>query len=44
MFSYIDRGVGLFVGLELVKDREMKTPATETAARVVKRYVREKQQ
>ncbi|XP_075959525.1 5-phosphohydroxy-L-lysine phospho-lyase isoform X2 [Anarhichas minor] len=31
------RGVGLFVGVELVTDRERKTPATETAAHVVKR-------
>ncbi|KAL6117742.1 phykpl [Pungitius sinensis] len=31
------RGVGLFVGLELVTDRQHKTPATETAALVVKR-------
>lgn len=33
------RGVGLFVGIELVTDREKKTPATKTAAQVVKRYV-----
>lgn len=33
-----DRGVGLFVGLELVTDRERRTPATKTAAWVVKRY------
>ncbi|XP_076020917.1 5-phosphohydroxy-L-lysine phospho-lyase [Genypterus blacodes] len=31
------RGVGLFVGLELVTDRDKRTPATETAATVVKR-------
>lgn len=31
------RGAGLFVGLELVTDREKRTPATETAAWVVKR-------
>ncbi|KAM4733118.1 5-phosphohydroxy-L-lysine phospho-lyase isoform 2-T2 [Anableps anableps] len=31
------RGVGLFVGLELVTDRQNKTPATKTAAWVVKR-------
>lgn len=31
------RGVGLFVGLELVTDRELKTPATKTAAYIVKR-------
>ncbi|KAG7518237.1 5-phosphoproteinhydroxy-L-lysine phosphoprotein-lyase [Solea senegalensis] len=31
------RGVGLFVGLELVTDREQRTPDTETAAMVVKR-------
>ncbi|XP_056295407.1 5-phosphohydroxy-L-lysine phospho-lyase isoform X4 [Pseudoliparis swirei] len=35
------RGVGLFVGLELVTDRERKTPATATAARVVKRLKEE---
>lgn len=38
MFFFSCRGVGLFVGLELVTDREQKTPATETAACVVKRY------
>lgn len=32
------RGVGLFLGLELVTDREQKTPATKTAAYLVKRY------
>ncbi|XP_028445639.1 5-phosphohydroxy-L-lysine phospho-lyase isoform X2 [Perca flavescens] len=37
------RGVGLFVGLELVSDRDQKTPATETAARVVKRLKEEDQ-
>ncbi|XP_033829415.1 5-phosphohydroxy-L-lysine phospho-lyase [Periophthalmus magnuspinnatus] len=31
------RGVGLFVGLEMVTDRKLKTPATNTAAYVVKR-------
>ncbi|XP_055009141.1 5-phosphohydroxy-L-lysine phospho-lyase isoform X1 [Boleophthalmus pectinirostris] len=31
------RGVGLFVGLELVTDRALKIPATNTAAYVVKR-------
>uniref|UniRef100_A0A665VIT5 5-phosphohydroxy-L-lysine phospho-lyase-like n=1 Tax=Echeneis naucrates TaxID=173247 RepID=A0A665VIT5_ECHNA len=35
------RGVGLFVGLELVKDREQRTPATECAALVVKRLKEE---
>ncbi|XP_027133802.1 5-phosphohydroxy-L-lysine phospho-lyase isoform X3 [Larimichthys crocea] len=35
------RGAGLFVGLELVTDREKKTPATETAALVVKRLKEE---
>lgn len=35
------RGVGLFVGLELVTDRELKTPATKTAAYVVKRLKEE---
>ena len=29
------RGVGLFVGIELVKDRKLKTPATEAADYVV---------
>uniref|UniRef100_A0A7N8Y9L4 5-phosphohydroxy-L-lysine phospho-lyase n=1 Tax=Mastacembelus armatus TaxID=205130 RepID=A0A7N8Y9L4_9TELE len=37
------RGVGLFIGLELVTDREKKTPATETAALVVKRLKEEDQ-
>ncbi|KAF7228056.1 5-phosphohydroxy-L-lysine phospho-lyase isoform X2 [Nothobranchius furzeri] len=31
------RGIGLFVGLELVTDREERTPAPKTAAWVVKR-------
>ncbi|KAF7662488.1 hypothetical protein LDENG_00234480 [Lucifuga dentata] len=31
------RGVGLFVGVDLVTDRAQKTPATEIAAKVVKR-------
>ncbi|XP_067373835.1 5-phosphohydroxy-L-lysine phospho-lyase isoform X2 [Channa argus] len=35
------RGVGLFVGLELVTDREQRTPATQTAALVVKRLKEE---
>ncbi|XP_014912539.1 5-phosphohydroxy-L-lysine phospho-lyase isoform X2 [Poecilia latipinna] len=35
------RGVGLFVGLELVIDRRTKTPATKTAALVVKRLKEE---
>lgn len=35
------RGVGLFVGLELVTDRQKKTPATKTAAWVVKRLKEE---
>ncbi|KAM7000354.1 5-phosphohydroxy-L-lysine phospho-lyase [Tautogolabrus adspersus] len=35
------RGVGLFVGIELVTDREQKTPATKTAAWVVKRLKEE---
>ncbi|XP_013887548.1 5-phosphohydroxy-L-lysine phospho-lyase isoform X2 [Austrofundulus limnaeus] len=37
------RGVGLFVGLELVTDRERRTPATKTAAWVVKRLKEEDQ-
>uniref|UniRef100_A0A3Q3JP17 5-phosphohydroxy-L-lysine phospho-lyase n=1 Tax=Monopterus albus TaxID=43700 RepID=A0A3Q3JP17_MONAL len=37
------RGVGLFLGLELVTDREQKTPATKTAAWVVKRMKEEHQ-
>uniref|UniRef100_A0AAQ5YI01 5-phosphohydroxy-L-lysine phospho-lyase n=1 Tax=Amphiprion ocellaris TaxID=80972 RepID=A0AAQ5YI01_AMPOC len=37
------RGVGLFVGLELVTDKEKKTPATERAAWVVKRLKEEHQ-
>ncbi|XP_061541550.1 5-phosphohydroxy-L-lysine phospho-lyase [Phycodurus eques] len=31
------RGVGLFMGVELVEDRELRTPATKAAAQVVKR-------
>ncbi|TRY64637.1 hypothetical protein DNTS_004875 [Danionella cerebrum] len=31
------RGIGLFIGMELVKDRDSRTPATEEAAYVVKR-------
>nr|XP_061793018.1 5-phosphohydroxy-L-lysine phospho-lyase-like [Nerophis lumbriciformis] len=31
------RGAGLFVGVELVEDRERRTPATTAAAQVVKR-------
>uniref|UniRef100_A0A6Q2Y767 5-phosphohydroxy-L-lysine phospho-lyase n=1 Tax=Esox lucius TaxID=8010 RepID=A0A6Q2Y767_ESOLU len=31
------RGVGLFVGLELVTDKEQRTPATDGAAQVVRR-------
>uniref|UniRef100_A0A7N6AJ56 5-phosphohydroxy-L-lysine phospho-lyase n=1 Tax=Anabas testudineus TaxID=64144 RepID=A0A7N6AJ56_ANATE len=37
------RGVGLFVGVELVTDREKRTPATKTAAQVVKRLKEEDQ-
>uniref|UniRef100_A0A3P8P2Y4 5-phosphohydroxy-L-lysine phospho-lyase n=1 Tax=Astatotilapia calliptera TaxID=8154 RepID=A0A3P8P2Y4_ASTCA len=37
------RGVGLFLGIELVIDREKKTPATEAAAHVVKRLKEEDQ-
>lgn len=32
------RGAGLFVGVELVEDRKLRTPATKAAAQVVKRY------
>uniref|UniRef100_A0A3Q3W137 Uncharacterized protein n=1 Tax=Mola mola TaxID=94237 RepID=A0A3Q3W137_MOLML len=35
------RGAGLFVGVELVTDRQKKTPATETAASLVKRLKEE---
>ncbi|XP_003970443.1 5-phosphohydroxy-L-lysine phospho-lyase [Takifugu rubripes] len=35
------RGVGLFVGAELVTDREKKTPATKTASLLVKRLKEE---
>ncbi|KAG5684646.1 hypothetical protein PVAND_013864 [Polypedilum vanderplanki] len=31
------RGMGLFIGIELVKDRKLRTPATEEAAFVVNR-------
>uniref|UniRef100_A0A673YNH7 5-phosphohydroxy-L-lysine phospho-lyase n=1 Tax=Salmo trutta TaxID=8032 RepID=A0A673YNH7_SALTR len=31
------RGVGLFVGLEMVTDKEQRTPATDAAAQVVRR-------
>ncbi|XP_061690213.1 5-phosphohydroxy-L-lysine phospho-lyase isoform X2 [Syngnathoides biaculeatus] len=31
------RGAGLFIGVELVEDRELRTPATKAAAQVVKR-------
>ncbi|XP_017279669.1 5-phosphohydroxy-L-lysine phospho-lyase [Kryptolebias marmoratus] len=37
------RGVGLFVGLELISDRLKRTPATKTAARLVKRLKEEDQ-
>lgn len=30
-------GVGLFIGMELVKDRVSKQPATEEAAQIVRR-------
>lgn len=35
------RGAGLFVGIELVKDREQRTPATEAAKYVVSRMKEE---
>ncbi|XP_047210286.1 5-phosphohydroxy-L-lysine phospho-lyase isoform X3 [Girardinichthys multiradiatus] len=37
------RGIGLFVGLELVTDRQNKTPGTKTAAWVAKRLKEEDQ-
>ncbi|XP_053734657.1 5-phosphohydroxy-L-lysine phospho-lyase isoform X2 [Synchiropus splendidus] len=37
------RGVGLFLGLELVKDKELRTPATAAAGQVVKRLKEEDQ-
>ncbi|KAM9850046.1 5-phosphohydroxy-L-lysine phospho-lyase [Aulostomus maculatus] len=37
------RGKGLFIGLELVQDRQLRTPATKTAAHVVKRLKEEDQ-
>lgn len=36
------RGVGLFVGIELVKDRVKRTPATAEAKRIVMRLKEEK--
>lgn len=38
LFFFLNRGAGLFVGVELVTDREKKTPATETAALLINRY------
>ncbi|XP_029917617.1 5-phosphohydroxy-L-lysine phospho-lyase [Myripristis murdjan] len=35
------RGAGLFVGIELVTDREQRTPATEAASRLVRRLKEE---
>ncbi|KAL0974005.1 hypothetical protein UPYG_G00214170 [Umbra pygmaea] len=35
------RGVGLFVGLELVTDKDQRTPATDAAAQVVRRLKEE---
>ncbi len=32
------RGLGLFIGVELVEDRESKQPATETAARLIEYF------
>ncbi|CAL8355291.1 unnamed protein product [Merluccius merluccius] len=36
------RGVGLFLGLELVTDRELRTPATDVASMVVRRLKKER--
>ncbi|KAJ3587523.1 hypothetical protein NHX12_011120 [Muraenolepis orangiensis] len=36
------RGVGLFLGMELVTDRELRTPATDVAAMVVNRLKAER--
>ncbi|KAM6953502.1 5-phosphohydroxy-L-lysine phospho-lyase [Aplochiton taeniatus] len=36
------RGVGLFVGVELVTEREQRTPATEAVAQLVKRLKEER--
>ena len=33
------RGVGFFIGIELVKDRESRQPATAEAQQVIYRYV-----
>jgi len=32
------RGLGLFIGVELVEDRTSKKPATETAARLIEYF------
>lgn len=34
----LNRGAGLFWGVELVEDRDKRTPATQKAAMLVKRY------
>lgn len=34
----LNRGAGLFLGVELVEDRDKRTPATQKAAMLVKRY------
>ncbi len=36
------RGLGLFIGVELVDDRDSKKPATETAARVIEYFKQHK--
>jgi len=40
LLSFFCSGVGLFIGMELVKDRVSRKPATEEAAHFVRRYLK----